>query len=93
MVDIFHLFHKVTPKDAGTTKGGEEQKPQQEEATEEARHRLKRERALRKKLKQIRDLEERIASGEISKPDRDQLAKIAKKADIEDELLDLTDSS
>ena len=55
-----------------------------------SRDRLKRERALRKKLKQIRDLEERIASGEIGKPDHDQLAKIAKKADIEAELVDLS---
>jgi hypothetical protein len=38
-------------------------------------------------------LEEKIASGEISKPDRDQLAKIAKKADIEAELQDLSESS
>ena len=57
------------------------------------RDRLKRERALRKKLKQIRDLEARIASGEISKPDRDQQAKIAKKADIEEELMDLAEDS
>ena len=55
------------------------------------RDRLKKERALRKKLKQIRDLEARIASGEISKPDRDQQAKIAKKSQIEAELLELTE--
>lgn len=40
---------------------------------------LKRIRALRKKLKQIEDLEHRIASGDITKPDQDQLNKIAKK--------------
>lgn len=57
------------------------------------RDRLKRERALRKKLKQIRDLETRIASGEISKPDRDQQTKIAKKAEIEAELQELTGTS
>lgn len=57
------------------------------------RDRLKRERALRKKLKQIRDLEARIATGEISKPDRDQQAKIAKKSEIEAELFDLEGSS
>lgn len=59
---------------------------------ESERDRLKRERALRKKLKQIRDLEARIASGEISKPDRDQQAKIAKKSDLEAELLELTEN-
>ena len=53
---------------------------------DDERDRLKRERALRKKLKQIRDLEARITSGEITKPDRDQQAKIAKKAEIEAEL-------
>lgn len=53
---------------------------------DDERDRLKRERALRKKLKQIRDLEVRITSGEITKPDRDQQAKIAKKAEIEAEL-------
>ena len=57
-----------------------------------SRERLKRERALRKKLKQIKDLEVRIASGEISSPDQDQLTKIAKKADIEAELLELSPS-
>ena len=56
---------------------------------DEERERLRRERALRKKLKQIRDLEVRIVTGEIGKPDHDQEAKIAKKAEIEAELLEL----
>ena len=50
---------------------------------------LKRIRALRKKLKQIEDLESRIASGEITKPDHDQLNKIAKKEEFLKELKDL----
>lgn len=60
---------------------------------DEDRERLKRERALRKKLKQIRDLEARIMSGEISKPDQDQQAKISKKAEIEAELQLLAQNS
>lgn len=40
---------------------------------------LKRIRALRKKIKQIVELENRIASGEITNPDQDQLNKIEKK--------------
>ena len=50
---------------------------------------LKRIRALRKKLKQIEDLENRIASGEITKPDQDQLNKIAKKEEFSKELEEL----
>lgn len=50
---------------------------------------LKKIRALRKKLKQIEDLESRIASGEIVKPDKDQLSKIAKKEEFLKELEDL----
>ena len=52
---------------------------------------LKRERALRKKLKQIRELQARIASGDIAKPDQNQLDKIAKAIEIEEELEVLTD--
>ena len=48
-------------------------------------------RAVRKKLKQIEDLESRIASGEIQKPDNDQLNKIAKKEEFLEELRELTD--
>ena len=51
---------------------------------------LKRERALRKKLKQIRELQAKIASGEISKPDQNQLDKIAKQDEVEEELEKLT---
>ena len=50
---------------------------------------LKKIRALRKKLKQIEDLESRIASGEIIKPDKDQLNKIAKKEEFLKELEEL----
>ena len=54
---------------------------------------LKRIRTLRKKLKQIEDLEVRIASGNITKPDQDQLNKIAKKEEFLKELeeLDVTE--
>lgn len=51
---------------------------------------LKKIRALRKKLKQIEDLESRIASGEILKPDKDQLNKIAKKEGFLKELEDIS---
>ena len=50
---------------------------------------LKKIRALRKKLKQIEELESRIASGEILKPDKDQLNKIAKKEGFLKELEEL----
>ncbi len=43
-------------------------------------------RALRKKLKQIAELEVRIASGDIKKPDQGQIDKIAKKSEYEQEL-------
>lgn len=50
---------------------------------------LKRIRTLRKKLKQIEDLEVRIASGDITKPDQDQLKKIAKKEEFLREMEEL----
>lgn len=47
---------------------------------------LKRIRTLKKKLKQIADLEEKINSGCISTPDQPQLQKIAKKEEYRQEL-------
>lgn len=52
---------------------------------------LKRIRNLRKKLKQIEELESRIASGDITKPDQDQLNKIAKKEEFQAELEELAE--
>lgn len=54
---------------------------------------LRRIRAVRKKLKQIEELESRIASGDIQKPDLDQLSKIAKKEGFLDELAELMEES
>ena len=51
---------------------------------------LKRVRALRKKLKQIDELQARIESGEISTPDQDQLSKISKKDEFLAEYISLT---
>ena len=52
-------------------------------------------RNLRKKLKQIEDIEKRIKSGELAKPEKEQLEKVAKKealiSEIEDLELDLED--
>lgn len=62
--------------------------PQESTKHEEEHDRdvLKKVRTLRKKLKQIEELEARIASGEIHKPDSDQLNKIAKKEAFLEEL-------
>lgn len=46
-------------------------------------------RTLRKKLKQIEDLEKRIQSGELKNPEKEQLEKIGKKKAIVDEMEDL----
>ena len=51
---------------------------------------LKRVRALRKKLKQIDELQARIESGEIVSPDQDQLNKISKKDEFLAEYISLT---
>lgn len=51
---------------------------------------IKRIRGLRKKLKQIEELERRITSGDIIKPDSDQRNKISKKEEILEELKTLT---
>ena len=64
-------------------------KPEASSETTSFGDNLKKIRALRKKLKQIEDLENRIASGEILKPDKDQLNKIAKKEGFLKELEEL----
>ncbi|XP_041366215.1 partner of Y14 and mago-like [Gigantopelta aegis] len=46
-------------------------------------------RNLKKKLKQVEDLEKRIQSGELKEPEKEQLEKISKKASLEDEIDDL----
>ena len=51
---------------------------------------LKRVRVLRKKLKQIDELQARIESGEIGSPDQDQLNKISKKDEFLAEYISLT---
>lgn len=51
---------------------------------------LKRVRALRKKLKQVDELQAKIESGEIVTPDQDQLSKISKKDEFLAEYISLT---
>lgn len=51
---------------------------------------LKRVRALRKKLKQIDELQARIESGDIAVPDQDQFDKVAKKDEFLAEYMSLT---
>ena len=46
-------------------------------------------RNLRKKLKQIEDLEAKISSGELKEPQKEQLEKISKKAALLEEMKDL----
>ncbi|XP_074659141.1 partner of Y14 and mago-like [Tubulanus polymorphus] len=59
------------------------------ELSAEQKEKLKRVRALRKKLKQIDDLRSRIDSGQLANPEKDQLEKIAKRAEIAKEIDDL----
>lgn len=56
------------------------------------KERLKAIRALRKRLKQIEDLQARIDSGELKQPDKDQLTKLARKDQLMAELLALEHS-
>ena len=44
---------------------------------------------LRKKLKQINELQARIDSGELKKPEAEQLVKLSKKEEVEKEIEDL----
>ncbi len=44
---------------------------------------------LKKKLKQIEDLQAKINSGELKEPEKEQLEKISKKASIQEEIEDL----
>ncbi len=50
---------------------------------------VKRNKTLQKKLHQIEELERKIASGEIPKPDKDQLKKISNKESLRKELVSL----
>ncbi|XP_035701186.1 partner of Y14 and mago isoform X2 [Folsomia candida] len=49
----------------------------------------KRLRNLKKRLKEIEDLEKRIASGELTAPEKEQLEKLKRKDEVEDEIEDL----
>jgi len=44
---------------------------------------------LKKKLKQIEDLENKIKSGELKNPEKDQLEKVSKKQAVMDEIEDI----
>ena len=55
----------------------------------DGKEKLKRVRQLRKKLKQIDDLQSRINSGELATPDADQVAKLSRRDDLVEELLSL----
>lgn len=44
---------------------------------------------LKKKIKQIEDLEDKIKSGELKSPEKDQLEKVSRKQSILDEIEDL----
>lgn len=44
---------------------------------------------LRKKLRQVEELQQRIQAGEISQPSREQLEKLARRRVLEEELEDL----
>ncbi len=50
----------------------------------------KRIRNLRKKIKQINELQAKIDSGEIKEPTKEQLEKLSRKDDLEEEMEDLT---
>lgn len=49
----------------------------------------KRLKTLKKKLREIEAIEEKIASSEIKKPEKDQLEKVHRKADVLSEILAL----
>lgn len=44
---------------------------------------------LKKKLRQVEELQQRIQSGEVSQPSREQLEKLARRRALEEELEDL----
>ncbi len=75
-------IHQHTPQDRLAD-------PPAEDADSKSRDSIKRIRALRKKIKQIEELESRIASGDIPRPDQDQLNKISKKEEFREELGEL----
>lgn len=50
---------------------------------------LKRLKTLRKKVKEIESLEEKIKSGEIKNPDKEMLEKVSRKAEIQREIKQL----
>lgn len=57
-------------------------KPTQEETAKKIKN-------LKKKLRQIEDLETKINSGELKNPEKEQLEKVKKKQQIIDEIEDL----
>lgn len=61
-------------------------------SSEDRAARKKRLKGLRKKLRQIEDLERRIASGELKSPEPKQLAKVKNKEDVLDEIFELEEA-
>lgn len=70
-------------------KGLPKQAKQIDKSNDNKQELLKKLRTLRKKLKQIEELESRISSGELKEPQKEQLEKIAKKQALVDEIEDL----
>ncbi|XP_064647960.1 partner of Y14 and mago-like [Lineus longissimus] len=61
-------------------------KPPSQERDDGPKDPEKKLKSLRKKLRQIEDLEEKIQSGALPNPEKEQLAKISKKQQILDEI-------
>ena len=86
------LLTETTLKLQVASKKKNEEQPESDPSTEQQveldseKDKLKKTRTLRKKLKQIRELESKIASGALPNPEPEQLVKISKKDELISEL-------
>jgi partner of Y14 and mago protein len=74
------------PKEAPAPKLGGASKDQPQ--TTDPAKRLKN---LKKRLREVEALEQKITSGELKTPDKDQLEKVKRKYDLEEQIADLED--
>lgn len=75
-------MEKISISESGVQKD----KANSENATAEKAKKLKN---LRKKLRQVEDLQQKIDCGEIKQPSKEQLEKLARRKALEEELEDL----
>lgn len=95
---IQNVTHSLASVNLNTDKSGagkkidhkaDSESSKQVDAVTESQDVTKKLRALKKKLRQIEDIEKRLQSGELKNPEKDQLDKVERKQLVLEEIADL----